>query len=421
MPNHFHFTEQHNYPDKQEISPDFPQNVPPILFGKNPKKRCVEFTNAEGGTIVNTSYFIGLDWIGETEKTIFVVPKLDSKQEKRTNYLQMLMLAFELPEAAEVCQTLYEIKFDQPEIQVTEEEDLLTPLIVLQYVNLVKQIVRKGLRKSYYVVQKNLNSRVKGKVLIGQNLKQNVLKNRQLFTLCQYEEFGFNSLENKLLKKALAFSKRFLPTIPGIGKLGKMEEMYAYIDPAFIDVSAEIELNELRHSKRNAFFKEYESALQLAKIILKRFGYQIHKTDKSHTFFVPPYWIDMSKLFELYVLRLLRDHYMGQGRVHFQFAAQYQELDFLINTENCKMVVDAKYKLRYKDTYDVADMRQVSGYARLERIYKELGVPFTQVLDCLIVYPMTGNDPSAFGLQEFSAIPRFVKFQKVGVKLPLVK
>ncbi|MBL0146075.1 MAG: hypothetical protein IPP48_10150 [Chitinophagaceae bacterium] len=90
---------------------------------------------------------------------------------------------------------------DATEVPIEQVEDLLSPLLIVKFLNTLAAIVRKGLKKSYYKKQQNLNSRIKGKILVSQNIKQNILKNKFTSTFCQFEEFGINSLENRLLKK----------------------------------------------------------------------------------------------------------------------------------------------------------------------------------------------------------------------------
>lgn len=67
----------------------------------------------------------------------------------------------------------------------------------------LKTIVRKCLKKNYYKVQENLNNRIKGKILVGQHIKQNIYKNRFTTTYCEYQVFGENHVENCFLNKVL--------------------------------------------------------------------------------------------------------------------------------------------------------------------------------------------------------------------------
>lgn len=374
--------------------------------------------------IANT-YFIGIDWIVEKEHAIYVEPKLN-KGGHQTNYLAMLFSALKHPEVSKYSDDLFEIKWDSPQIEITQQKDLLTPLLVVQFLKIVKEIVRKGLKKSYYKVENNLYSKVKGKVLVSQTIKKNLLKNKPLNTYCSYDEFGLNGLENRLLKKALIFVQRYLPTIKNIHSEKYSNEMFNYINPAFEFVSADVELNDVKHSKTNAFYKEYEEALRLAKLILKRFGYNISNTTEK-TIQTPPFWIDMSKLFELYVLGLLRDAYPQQILYGANEAnLNYGLPDYLYTEPNSQCILDAKYKLIYNDEeYDIADIRQLSGYARDEQVFEKLNVTRGSIIDCIIIYPFWNssikpNEEVKINLSNAEPIKHFVKFKSIGVALPQI-
>lgn len=370
---------------------------------------------------ITNSYFIGVDWIIEKQHAIYVQPKLNNDS-RETNYLNMLFSALKHSEVAAYTEDLYEIKWDKEQIEITQQQDLLTPLMVVQYLRIVKEIVRKGLKKSYYKVESNLYAKVKGKVLVSQTIKKNLFNNKPLNTYCSYEEFGLNSLENRLLKKALVFIQRYLPNIKNLKAEEYTSEVFNYINPAFEFVSEEVNLNDIKYTKTNIFYKEYEEAIRLAKLILKRFGYNISNTEQQKIK-TPPFWIDMSKLFELYVLGLLKDQF--KNKIVYHPVYNSQELDYLLLEP--PMVVDAKYKPKYQDSENMDDARQLSGYARLKEVYKRLDFPQDKVIDCLVIYPdqdSNNKDLSAFDTlikDPKSESKQYVRFFKIGVELPLVK
>ena len=84
-----------------------------------------------------TSYFIGVDWIVENEVPIYVRPKLDDK-ESEVNYIKMLFEALEEPDNYKHLDQLCEINFDKPTIKINQSQDLLTPLLLIQYLNVLK-------------------------------------------------------------------------------------------------------------------------------------------------------------------------------------------------------------------------------------------------------------------------------------------
>jgi 5-methylcytosine-specific restriction enzyme subunit McrC len=371
--NNNHFVEHHHcYFEDIANEIDVPKLPKPILFLQNEKAVCFEI-NIHTRRI-QTNYYIGVDWIIEKEKAIYVEPKLNKDSTEQTDYLKMLFSALKHPEVAKHTDDLFEIKWDKSLIEITQEQDLLTPLLIVQYLRLVKEIVRKGLKKSYYKVENNLYAKVKGKVLISQTIKQNLFKNKPLHTYCSYDEFGLNSLENRLLKKTLVFIQRYLPNIKNLQNEKFTSDIFNYINPAFELVSDEISLHDVKHTKTNVFYKEYEEGIRLAKLILKRFGYNITNTQKK-TIKTPPFWIDMSKLFELYVLGLLKDTYGSFALYGEEAKLNYGLPDYLITKDNKKCIADAKYKTLYnrKDNYDIDNIRQLSAYARDKKAFSKLG------------------------------------------------
>ena len=74
----------------------------------------------------------------------------------------------------------------------------------------------------------------------------------------------------------------------------------------------------------------------------------------------------MSKLFELYVLGLLKDKY--GDKILFQAKGSYGNPDYLLIDDMQPLIIDAKYRPTYQQdknlSYIIEDIRQISGYAR---------------------------------------------------------
>ena len=368
-----------------------------------------------------TSYFIGVDWVVENKLPIYVKPKLDDI-DTEVNYIKMLFDILKEPENYNHLDLLCEIDFEKPTISIEQKQDLLTPLLLIQYVNLLKKIVQKGLKKSYYTVTKNLNSKIKGKILLNETIKKNHFNNKMLFNFCQYSEFGINSTENKILKKALDFSIAAMQNLKGIDT-DKINGLFNYIQPAFIQVDNEVNIEELKTIKPNKLYKEYEQALKFAKHILKRYGYNISNVN-SIVVKTPPFWIDMSKLFELYVFSKLKERFTLHNEVTYHKKFNYLEPDFIVNAKNgsSKMVVDAKYKPQYKNgNISTEDIRQISGYARLKKVYDFLELKDDKIIDCLVIYSNQNANRKDFKNNNFELEPEsnYVRFFKIGIALPV--
>lgn len=382
---------------------------------------CYSIDKQPDGFAIKTSYFVGIDWVTD-DVAVQVRPKVEGET-AYIDYLRMLTEALREPENTEHLDGLLTIDFNAKPIPLEEKDDMLSPFIVAQFLMALKKAVRKGLRQSYYLVSANLNSKIKGKILVGKNVCKNLSSGNRIDNYCQYQEYGLNSEENKLLKKALSLSSHILSTYRGGLDVSSLKKTIAYIYPYFRSVGEDSDLSKAESFKTNPIFKDYYKALEYGILILKRSAYGFNRTSK-HIDSTPPYWIDMSKLFELYVYRELRRLYSIPGEVHYHMHLHWRELDYLLNPgDGTPMVIDAKYKPRYHYSEpDIEDIRQISAYARMEGIYKRLHLPEDRLIDCLIIYAnqeCPETIPDRFDSLEMAKVMGYSKFHKIGISLPV--
>lgn len=382
----------------------------------------------EGEVCLQAGYYVGALWLVKHHKFVYIEPKMNKKQIAEgsssqeewaeIDYLKMLLSITGLD--PKDTQDLIKIYWDEPPITIEQQKDTLTPFLMVQFLLLLKRIVRKGLKKSYYTVEENLNSRIKGKIQLGKHLKQNVFKNKLTAHVCRYQEFGMDNLENRFLKKVLQFIISFKNTHPNYfaGNDKSICELITYCSPHFELISEEINIENLKKLTTNTFFKEYEEAIRIGKHILKRFSYNITETTQQKVT-IPPFWIDMPKLFELYVYKKLQEQFGGREEILYHFIADYTELDFLLNTPEYKMVIDAKYKPIYEDSRVIDDIRQVSGYARLEAVYNEFKIEENKLIDCLIIYPSL-EENKELNFKKLDTIKNYAKIYKQSISIPLI-
>lgn len=425
---------------------------------------CYTHNITENKLTLTSAYFVGVDWLTE-DRYIHVEPKLncsviesfeiaagledeeqinkidteaktqvkinEPSKEKEVDVIGMLIEIMSHAEISQYSDKLLIIDWEVNEVPVTQKQDLLTPFLIVKFLSILQKITRKGLKKAYYKVQENLRNKVKGKILIGQQIKQNTFKNRFTNTVCEYQVFGDDSLENRFLKKVFLFCINYVENQKYYFKeKNNIDWLINYIRPSFEKISSEIDIEEIKNYKHNPFFKEYKEAIIIGKQILKRFSYNITKTreEKSST---PPFWIDMPKMFELYVFaKLLKDNpELNVESFNYQFSTYGNALDFLICSVDKKIVVDAKYKLHYNYSQVHNDIRQVSGYARLKKVREKLGFNYEdeKEIPCLIIYPKPAGSKNGNKLKidnlinENNKIDAYHKIYKIGIDLPLIK
>lgn len=367
------------------------------------------------------SYYIGIDWIKEKECYIAVEPKIEN-----LDYVKMFVHCLFHPEISKFIREVYHIDFQKPQIETQNTSWDLTPFLVVHFLSLVETITKQGLKSNYILRDENLNSRIKGKILFSQQLKKNILLKREDRIYCRFQEYSKDCLENRLLKKALLFVHRYTTKHLDKGKYKILFQKQNRLLSVFENIAENISHSEIKRIKINNLYKEYIEAIDLAKQILRRFGYSYMNTNTDDGKKLPPFWIDMSKLFELYVYSLLKDAY--GSKILYQLSEEgkrqtrghYGEIDFIKLDE--KILIDTKYKEVYtqEGRYDIDNIRQLSGYARDRGVLKKLEITNdNEVIDCVIIYPdKTANDNFKNRELKETSIRQFTKFYKCGIKLP---
>lgn len=392
-------------------------------FHHNTEMLCFKLNKNNNFFSIDTNYFIGVDWLVQNKIAIYVESKLNDEL-KQIDFFKMLLDSLEAPENFDHLHDLFHVEYEQSWITIPKKKDLLSPIIIIQFLMLVQRIVRKGLRKSYYKKTENLNSRIKGKILIGQQIKINLFKNTPQNSVCEYQEFSFNIPENRFLKYVLGFVSTYISQKPHFFSSSQniqLQSIIHYCLPAFENVdSLKPDGNKKINAVKNPFYNEYTDAIKIGEFILKRCSFNLNRISESNTL-TPPFWIDMSKLFELYVFGKLKKIFphLGDLTYHDKYWGG-KETDILIKENSYKCVVDCKYKPQYQnETPSLKDKRQLAGYSRMKSVYTKLGIPETEIVKGMIIYSNQQCEEEIVKENLLKMeIREYVQFYKLGIKLP---
>ena len=362
------------------------------------------------------SYVIGAQWFDEAKTMPLVITTKHGCD--RIDFLKMFSVCFNSGIEAKEFSKIYAVDMDEPRIKAPELKSVLSPLIVAHFLSVVRDIVKRGLKKGYVQREDNLK-KVKGHIDISRNERMNVLKKRFDKVFCRYQEYSEDTLENRLIKKALIFSQHVLQ-IAGLSEsLLSLQHTIHECLSAFGNVGDQIEVWEVKTIKHHKIFKEYDDAIKLAQMILHRYDYSITNITTAEEESCPVFWIDMAMLYEHYVLGLLREAY-GE-KIHYQVHGHTGYPDFVCYSP--KVVLDTKYIPRFEygnlDTYIV---RQLSGYSRDKWIFPikpESNIP------CVIIYPVEGMEENPFKsrqLEDFLNVEDrcLWNFHRIAVPLPIL-
>jgi len=363
------------------------------------------------------SYYIGLDWIDEGKLALRVKLKVSG-----LDYHQMFEECLRSRSVAPYLGSAYDVRIEHAFITSPDDAFDITPVVVVHYLAILRNLLSKPLRRDYLSREENLKAKLKGKVLLSAHLAKNVFAQRPDRIMCRYQEFSADCPENRLLHSAYRTGLGYLRSWNGKKAFVSAEAMvYEDLESAFDGIGYFSGVAGRMPLKHHPLYREYGEALRLAKLIVRIQGYR-DLAASSREKLMPPYIIDMSKLFELYTLALLSKE-LGKA-IRFQSYGRYGAVDF-IDTER-KIVIDAKYKKKYDEGYVIEDIRQVAGYARDVGILNKLGLRSGEerdgIVDCLIVYPDTEAPDFSKQYYEQGAkdINQFHRIRKLGIRLPIM-
>lgn len=367
-----------------------------------------------------SSYYIGVAEINGQE--IEVLPKLEN-----LDFMSLFSFALLYQPSSEYFSSCYDINWNQEIIASTELYNVLTPLLVMQYLSILEKLVGKGLKRDYVTFDENLHSKIRGKIKPIDNWRKNILKKKEDYLYCQYQVFSADIYVNRLLKKALDTSLNLLGNVrsrsQNLKGLSFLSSKIQLLD-AFRGIKSDVRVESVKNYKFDKLNMYYTEAIRLAKCIIRHQDNSLN--DGSGRKKVPLFWIDMARLYEVYVLGLLQTHYPNQ--ILFQVKGSYDtQCDYLHIGEG--IVIDAKYKLWYsspqrmrkENKHDlIADIREISAYARDER-FLSLMKNHNNPPICIIVYPDKQTTPLDSELSKSVAnnkIEGYKDFYRLGIKLP---
>ena len=383
----------------------------------------------------NTDYYVGACWLKQREAALVVRPKIEDLDV--FSMFRTCMMDPVVADRLNACRTggiesddedvdsvpLYEFDPEDAWIPISEQYDRLTPLLILDFIFAVSRVVDHGLKSDYQKRVDHSLPRVRGRVLVNQTLKQHA-KGRIERTACEYQNFTVDCFENRLLKRALLCISRSSVDSNSLG--AGVKALLTRSLSSFEKVGTDLEsVRKLKRQTKNPFFRDYDTAVRLARMVLNRLGWSLSKEEDGVSS-VPPFYINMPLLFELYSYAKLRQ--TRRSSVTFQVKGFTGYADFV--DADAQLIMDSKYKLHTRpegdNRIDKEIVRQLSGYARDQKIRNEVGLNpnDTSIIECLILYPepsmvtdkSNGND--FVHLEARKALDRYCSFSILPVPVP---
>ncbi len=372
------------------------------------------------------SYIIGAEWI-DNEEALVVTPK---RGVENIDFLEMFMTCFSSDVDVDSFSRIYSVELDGKPIASPALAGVLSPLVILHFLGVLQRI--KTLKKDYVTVERNIK-KVKGHIKILKNERVNVAFKRFDRIHCEFDEYTEDIPENRILKKALLYSRQVL------SMMGKNHQSYAKIAQIisrslamFANVGDEVIINEVGESRVHKLYKDYREAIRLAKVVSGFYDYSINRKAECLNMVIP-FTIDMSLLYEHYVYGLLYEAYRKD--IDYQYQGKTGFPDFLFRSEKFRAILDTKYIPKYSgqpvETYII---RQLSAYARDLKILRRLGYEdidescMLPAVPCVIIYPiedsgyMRRNPFLDHDLESLLVKEKgLVRFYKISLLVPMIR
>ncbi|MFS0594433.1 hypothetical protein AB1L05_22935 [Cytobacillus horneckiae] len=266
---------------------------------------------------------------------------------------------------------LFRVFYDQPLIQLSQDKNIDGDVLyALSFINSCYFLCKKGLKKTMYHQEENYNSKVRGKIDVKKNIRQNTFRGRNDRFYCKYIDFTEDNIENRILKATLMKCKsivegRFKENSEIAKRVHFCRNVFRHVKLATIKTS---DFNSVSVS---GLYMYYKPLLQQARSIFSQ-KYYSYSADGGKTItksvYTIPYMINMETLFEFYARTMIKktldkdkyelDEYSkkwflqrnttrienAEKRIHLM---PYCIPDIVIRdktTNEALVVIDAKYK-----------------------------------------------------------------------------
>lgn len=330
-----------------------------LSFNIRQESDALDFFNISSkrnvGKIIRAKNYVGIIQL-KNGKQIQVLPKIDSVDRAHTKqtFLRMLKHMKNFPSKL----------FKEADLQL--ERMSLYEIFISLYIKEVKKLVKQGLKSAYYSKQNNRYF-YKGKLILRDHIVRNIVRKDRFYV--EFDEFGINRPENRLVKSTLLNLIKKSNDNDNIKQMRLLLNSFETIDPSS---NYEKDFSNVIIDKNT---KAYTTLMYWSKVFLFDKSFTTYAGDTSGNSLLFP----MEKVFEAYVGRYLQRHLVDtdwrvslQGKGYYLFERQFAlRPDIVIEKDDKsrKIILDTKWKVLYSNAssnYGIAqaDMYQMYAYAK---------------------------------------------------------
>ena len=312
------------------------------------------------GETVTVKNYVGLIQL-KSGHQIEILPKISLSADDENNgitkriFIKMLRTLKDFP-----CKVFSEADLKTDRMNLYE-------IFIRMFLQETRRLVQYGLKSSYINTQDNLPF-YKGKLLVNENIKENLAHRERFFV--SYDEFSPDCAENKLIKAALLK----LQSLTGSEKNSKeIRQLLISFENVNESVNFQKDFAKVNIDRTK---KEYETLMKWAKVFLlnKSFSAFSGSTDGRALLF------PMESVFESYVAKLVKTAFLPeqwgvsvQDKGEYLFTEPRKQFalrpDIILRKDGRCVIMDTKWK-KLSDNESInygisqADMYQMYAYSK---------------------------------------------------------
>ena len=240
--------------------------------------------------------------------------------------------------------------------ELLTEQMPLYEIFIRAYLEMVAELVKRGLKSSYVVREENLNF-FKGKLLVAENLRRNFAHCEKFFVA--FDEYSLDRAEHRLIKATLF---KLLHSTRDNRNFRLASRLLSDFDSVAQSLNYRKDFTEVFIDRTN---REYATAMNWTRIFLsgRSFTTAAGKAEALALLF------DMNKLFEAYVAEHIKRFFADRFTVKIQAREKYLfdtprsfklKPDIILERDEEKIILDTKWKFEIYPS----DMYQMFAYAK---------------------------------------------------------
>ena len=304
----------------------------------------------ESGGFIRPSHFVGTRWLDSTTALI-----VDSKFSEN-NVDTVLMFSEVLELEGNISEGLFECYPEEKTIPGQPLQENISLLQIAVFLKELAQFCQRDLRMGFIPIQENLTGKVKGRVLVSEQIRRNLTRGRIDRTVCAFTIISMDTLPNQILRWALHLCLRYLARVGDavprvLWNWGRISES-ALSGVRLIPVHT----TDFRGLIYAGFMRRYRHPHALARMIIARL--HIDPGGEVMEKGTVPFYLNMNQLFERYVGVKLRTYFknidpqksLSTPKGENQFPTIGFRPDYVCRTPNEVWIIDAKYKRYFSES-----------------------------------------------------------------------